>query len=331
MECENVLAVKSRCGLDEVVYRGHIAVADTKGNIVKSFGNPNYLTFMRSASKPWQALILVTSGAYKKFNLDLRHLAVASGSHNGQKIHTDVVADMLERAGISQDCFSCGTHPPLSDAAAKELEGKEMRQINHNCSGKHAAMLLACKTFGWDIGNYTAADHPVQKMLLSITARLCDMQENEIKIGIDGCSVPVFGIPISKMSQGFARLSMPSDAPAELQEACELVKSSILAHPLLLAGEDRIDTYLVQDNPDMICKSGAEGVHCMAKDGLGLTFKIEAGEINPVLKMDVANCAPIIGGVIGGKLGPYKRQDIFNHKGEVVGEMKWVANVYQNY
>lgn len=325
MECDNILAVKTRCGLDEVVYRGHISVTDTEGNIVKSFGDPNYVTFMRSASKPWQALILVTSGAYTKFNLDLHHLAVASGSHNGQKIHTDVVADMLEKAGISEDCFSCGTHPPLSEAAAKELEGKEFRQINHNCSGKHAAMLIACKMHGWDMANYTAIDHPVQKMLLSIVARLCDMQENKIKIGIDGCSVPVFGMPISKMSQGFARLSMPTRAPSELQEACELVNTSIKAHPLLLAGEDRIDTYLMQDNPDMICKSGAEGVHCMAKDGLGLTFKIEAGEINPVLKMGVANCVSTIGGVAGQKLRPYLCQDIANHKGEVVGAMKWLA------
>lgn len=327
MEYDNILAVKTRCGLDEVVYRGHIAVADAEGNIVKSYGDPNYVTFMRSASKPWQALILVTSGAYKKFNLDLRHLAVASGSHNGQKIHTDAVADMLEKAGISQDCFSCGTHPPLSEAAMRELEGKEFRQINHNCSGKHAAMLIACNMYGWDVANYTAIDHPVQKMLLSIVARLCDMTESLIKIGIDGCSVPVFGIPISKMSQGFARLSMPTKAPTELQEACELVNASIKAHPLLLAGEDRIDTYLMQDNPDMICKSGAEGVHCMAKDGLGLTFKIEAGEINPVLKMGVANCVSAIGGVAGQKLSPYLHQDIANHKGEVVGELKWTQSV----
>ncbi len=327
MTLMQAMAMKKRMGLVEAVYRGSIVIADANGGTLESFGDPCCVTFMRSASKPIQAMILAQTDAIKKFGLDSRHIAIASGSHNGQAIHTEVVLDMLSRAGLSEGDLCCGTHPPLSDAAKRELFGKTLTQVNHNCSGKHAAMLLACKSMGWDTHGYENPDHPVQGLILEIVSKVCGVSQNEIVIGIDGCSVPVFGMPILSMAQGFARLSRPELAPVELKKATALVNEAIRSHPLLIAGEDRIDTYLLQDNPDMVCKSGAEGVHCMGKDGVGLAFKIEAGEINDVLKAGVANCAQYLGGNAGEKLSAYLEQPIKTHNGQAIGSLEWTAKL----
>ena len=44
----------TRGTITETVHRGAIAVVDTKGNLQYAAGNPELVTFMRSAAKPFQ-------------------------------------------------------------------------------------------------------------------------------------------------------------------------------------------------------------------------------------------------------------------------------------
>jgi L-asparaginase II len=51
------------------------------------------------------------------------------------------------------------------------------------------------------------------------------------------------------------------------------------AQPYLVAGRERSDTVIMSEVPDVLCKVGAEGLHCagVARGGLGVAVKIADG------------------------------------------------------
>ena len=65
-----------------------------------SLGFPQYVTFLRSSAKPFQALPLLVSGAADRFGFTDREVALACGSHNGEPIHTELAASMLRKIGL---------------------------------------------------------------------------------------------------------------------------------------------------------------------------------------------------------------------------------------
>src|SRR5215207_874934 len=52
-----------RGALVESVHRGRVAVCDQEGNVVEAVGDPESYVYARSSAKPFQALLLVLSGA----------------------------------------------------------------------------------------------------------------------------------------------------------------------------------------------------------------------------------------------------------------------------
>ena len=63
------------------------------------------------------------------------------------------------------------------------------RRIEHNCSGKHAAMLLLCRERGWPAEGYRLESHPCQQELLVEVAGAADVEPSSIPTGVDGCGV----------------------------------------------------------------------------------------------------------------------------------------------
>ena len=84
----------TRGALLEVVYRGAIAVANARGELIASAGDPNLTTFLRSSAKPFQLLPLVESGAADRLGFSERELALMAASHNGEEFHVQAVGGM---------------------------------------------------------------------------------------------------------------------------------------------------------------------------------------------------------------------------------------------
>jgi L-asparaginase II len=320
-----IFCTKSRNGLDEAIYRGHAVAIDDRFNIISQVGDPGYVTFFRSSSKPLQAMLVMLSGAYKKYGLDLSHLAIASGSHNGQAVHTEVVSDLLSKVGLDENFLHCGVHPPLTKAARTEFDENTAKQINHNCSGKHAGMLATCMAMGWSTDNYWMIDHPVQQWTLDVVSRMCNVGKKDVIIGIDGCGVPVFGMPIFNMSVGFSKLSKPDLAPDELKESANLVSEAVKKYPILMGGEDRVITAFLEDNPDFVAKDGAEAVFCAGKDGKAFTFKLESGDGTEPFRFVIARLSLTLGGKVD-KLNPFYDIPILSTHGDQVGQLDMITN-----
>src|SRR5687767_10841655 len=167
-----VLIEVTRGPIVESWHHGVIAVCDPDGKLLAWAGNPGTVTYLRSSSKPIQAIPLVESGAADHFGLTDAEIAVVCGSHGGEDIHVEVVSGLLAKIGLSEEALACGAHVPYDKAEAHELaeRGESPTPLHNNCSGKHAGMLALAKFHGWPVGGYEMAQHPVQQAMLQVVA-----------------------------------------------------------------------------------------------------------------------------------------------------------------
>jgi L-asparaginase II len=274
----------------ESVHRVH-AVAVRDGEIVASAGNPRLVTFMRSAAKPIQALPV----ARERADLDDRDLAIASASHLADEAQLAAVQALLDKAPATEDDLECGAH------------GDPPRRINHNCSGKHAAMLALCRAKGWPLVGYRLPEHPCQQAMLAEVAGAAGSRP--AATAIDGCGVVTFALALEEMALAFARL--------EEIDGGQAVAAAMRAHPELIRGPRGLDTNLMQALPGWIAKGGAEGLFCAAgQDGFGLALKVEDGStraLRPALGSFLKSL-----GLDGSAFAPVP---VRNSRNEVVGEL----------
>ncbi|GBF06910.1 L-asparaginase II [Deinococcus aerius] len=271
--------VFTRGGLAESVHTVHVAVVDREGRRVASCGDADLITFPRSSSKPVQALPLALSAP----DLPPDELAIACASHAGTPEHLAVVERLLARSGSTVDDLRCGTHPPFDPGVAADLIRRDEKPtpLHHNCSGKHAGMLLSCVLHGWPREGYTEHGHPLQVRIRELHAELGGVPLDDVRVGTDGCSVPALALPLHGAARVFARLAAPG---GELAPALERIFRAMTAHPFLIAGAGRLDTTLMPLVPGLAAKMGAEAFYGMAlrdtpKGPLGVAFKImDAGE-----------------------------------------------------
>ena len=94
-----------RGAITESRHRGHVTVVTPDGRIVSYAGDPANVTFLRSSAKPFQAIPLLVSGAADRFGFTDEEIALACASHNGEPIHTEIVAWMLEKIGLGPEAL----------------------------------------------------------------------------------------------------------------------------------------------------------------------------------------------------------------------------------
>jgi L-asparaginase II len=199
-------------------------------------------------------------------------LALISASHRGEPIHTARVREMLRSAGLGAADLRCPADHPLSDPAG------ERSRVHHNCSGKHAGMLLTCVHNDWPRDTYPDPDHPLQRALRAAVEDLAG--ERIAATGVDGCGAPVFALSLRALARAFSTLV----------ETCSEVAAAMRAHPEMVSGTDALahDTVLMRSVPGLLAKAGAEGVQAVAVPGRGaVAVKIDDGNrraLMPVLE-----------------------------------------------
>jgi L-asparaginase II len=141
-------------------------------------------------------------------------------------------------------------------------------------------MLLACVANGWPIDDYGKPDHPLQRETFRVLATFAGVPEGTIEYGVDNCHVPTFRLPVAASATAFARLATSAGLPSEYARAAERVRIAMMAHPEMVAGEDRFDTDLMRAaNGAIVMKGGADGFQGLGLPGagLGLAVKISDG------------------------------------------------------
>lgn len=238
--------------MTEAVHRVH-AVAVQDGAVVVEAGDAALVAFMRSSSKPLQAIPLARARA----DVDERDLAIASASHLADDAQLAAVRALLAKAPATEDELECGPG------------GEPPSRLRHNCSGKHAGMLALCRARGWRSEGYRLEGHRVQREMLAVHAEASEVPEDEIRTAIDGCGVLTFAMPLERMANAFARLPQ--------LEGGDKVAAGMRAYPELIRGPLASDARLMKVLPGWIAKGGAEGLLCAAGDGIGVALKSEDG------------------------------------------------------
>jgi L-asparaginase II len=326
-----------RGSITESRHRGHIVAVDGDGQIVAQLGSPHNVTYLRSSSKPHQALPLVASGAADHFGFTEKEVAIACASHNGETIHTETVAGMLKKIGMAASALKCGVHEPYSAEAARELRERGMQPtvLHNNCSGKHTGMLALALYLNAPTETYDEASNPVQLDIASRIAQFSGVSVEDIAVGIDGCGVPTFGVTVRAMALMYARLVVvPEDFDDETRRASQRIVSAMTAYPEMIGGRaERLDTVIMQAaHGGVVSKVGAEGVYTAAvlpcelwPRGLGLAIKIEDGEDRRARPTVVIEALRQLGVLKNGALEavkPYASFPILNRRGDNVGEVR---------
>ena len=256
----------------EATHRVHVA---TTGG--ESWGDPHLAFFLRSSSKPIQAIPFVDG--YDDLEDD--EVAIACASHRAEPAQLAAVCKVLARAGASVDDLENGLQ-----------EGRPDGKLGHNCSGKHAGMLAACRAHGWPLHPYRDPGHPLQR-------RIAELIGGET--AVDGCGVPTFATTLA-------------DAAALLTRTPQRIRSAMRARPELIGGSSgATDTDLMRLRDGWIAKGGAEGLFCAAhEDGRGIALKAEDGAYRAI--------RPALGIVLG--IDELLETPVQNSLGEVVG---WIA------
>jgi len=327
------LAHVLRGGHVESVHRGHVAVVDDRGRLLAWAGEPRSMVFPRSAFKPFQALPLVESGAFARSGLGADALALIAGSHSGTDRHAALARTILEAAGVDESALRCGSHPPYDDATAEALRarGEAPTPIRHNCSGKHAGMLLLARFLDAPLPSYTQPDHPVQRRIFDRFAALVAEPFADPTPAIDGCSAPTPRMPLQTLAYAFALLARGRDAAGAELPALAQIRDSMRAHPDLVAGEGRLDTLLMRAAPGVVTKAGAEGVHAVGLPdrGVGIAIKIEDGSrraLGPAVVSTLEQWG-VIGAAERNSLAQHAGERLRNFAGIEVGEIRGVVRL----
>jgi len=246
-----------RSGARESAHEVDVAVVDAEGRLVASAGDPEQPAAYRSSSKPIQARAALQAGWTPS---DARALAIACASHNGEPEHIDAVRAVFADAGLDESVLRCPPDVPMYLPAVMGVH--KPAPVYHNCSGKHAAMVAACKASGWPLESYRDDQHPLQAAVRALIESLIGPVAGPL---VDGCGVPTFVAPLRALACGLLAIDGGDEAAA------------MRAHPFLVAGSERLDTDLMTAAPHVLIKSGAEGLACVSVGGLGVSLKARDG------------------------------------------------------
>ena len=277
-----------RGGLVESRHRVH-AVKVRDGEVVEARGDPGLVTFVRSAAKPLQALLLVR----EYDDLADEEVAIACASHGARPEQLEAVKGLLARAWATEDDLECGP-----------VDGSRLR---HNCSGKHAGMLAVCAARGWPREGYRLREHPLQQAVVEEVAKVADTPAGELPLAVDGCGVVTFALPLERMAAAFGEL-----ARGQPEGAARIV-AAMTANPEIVEGPGWPATELMLALPGVVAKHGAEGVACVGfTDGVGVALKVEDGAYRAIL--------PAAAYFVG--LSALAERPLKNSRGDVVGRLR---------
>jgi len=316
----------------ESFHRGVICVVDKDGNVIYSVGDIQQIAYPRSAMKYFQHLPLLVSGAFEKLNLTLEDLAIMCGSHNGEKIHEDLVSKILGNLNLGEVDLQCGAQAPTlkKDLYALIKADKNPTQLNNNCSGKHAGFLAWCKAHSEDTKSYLSVSHPLQLEIKKYVSQFYEVAEDELLLAVDGCSAPTYGMSIYKQAIAFKNL-ISNQYNEQLNEACKKIVSAVTNFPEMVAGSQRYCTDLMKVTKGRIVgKTGADGVYCLSipEKNWGIAIKIDDGKMGPQYQVaqELLLKLNLISQDEADQLNPYREFDIKNFAGNKVGS-SLVVNV----
>ncbi len=326
-----------RGGVVESHHHLSMAMVDMQGQTILTFGDMTEPIFLRSSAKPFQALPLVEQGILEDLDLNAQQLAVMCASHSGTDSHAEVVGSILESAGFDEDDLQCGIQSPSDRATAERLLKQEIEvsPLRHNCSGKHAGMLLLSRHLMEEPDQYLNPNGQVQGEILQAFCEMVGLSQSEILVGVDGCSAPNFAVPLRDAAFGYARLMDPSGLGNPREAAARRIVEAILSYPEMVSGYGSFDTEFMRSSKGrFLSKGGAEGYQAIGIPGdvfpsghaVGLVLKVHDGDMGKrarsVATLAILEALGLITHDDCKQLSEFGERVLLNYRGLEVGQIR---------
>ena len=314
----------------ENVHMGSVAVVDATGKLLWFAGDPNAMTFTRSALKPFQALPFVLADGPARFGLSKAELALMCASHSGEEKHLHAVQSILSKTGSDSSELECGCHAPLyyDSVDAPIPQDRTWNALHHNCSGKHSGFLAWCRLHDVAGAGYIAPAHPLQQEIRRTLAHTIGVGAGSMPAGLDGCSAPNYALPLATTAQLYARLAQGN---ADVQHGAAMgdLYSAMTEHPDLVSGQARCDlAYMSAGRGDWVSKVGADGLQAIGirSAGIGIAIKIADGATRAVqaATFSVLDQCGLLDNTQRQLLGHYRQPLLTNVRGTTVGDIRAV-------
>lgn len=281
MNKDAVLIEEYRGNLLENIHRGHICVIDENADIVYKVGDPKHITYMRSSAKPIQALAFFAMRLDEKYGLTDTEKTILAGSHMGGPYHIEALESIAHKMNIQEETLVLLPTYPANEQYRDEAKkaGFSARKFYHNCAGKHLATIAMARELGQSDATYYQVGTPVQEYLLDFISKITTYPKKSIVIGVDGCGVPVYGMPLNFMAKGFLRLACPEMLETEiLREKAKMLACCMHENSRYINKENYICTCMNEDE-NILAKGGAQGIYCfvLKKQKMAVSFKISDG------------------------------------------------------
>lgn len=332
----------------ESAHYGSIAIVDSKGNLISSYGDPKVVAFLRSSAKPFQVLPFVEHGGVEYFQFSPRELSIACASHEGSDLHVETVAGIQKKIGVDESRLQCGVHMPSDVDAFRSLitNNKQPTPNQNNCSGKHTAMLAYAKMRELPLENYLDINHPIQQEILITFAEMCKLPVSDIELGTDGCSAPNFAVPLYNAALAMARLCDPRGLAEARASACRKITSAMTTHPEMISAYGEFDEQLMRVGAGkIVCKRGAEGYQIIGllpdvlspgSPGMGIALKVSDGDaarvsldlvhsarVRPAVTLEILCQLGVLSSEQQQALAPFGPvKPVKNHRGIVTGQSR---------
>jgi L-asparaginase II len=311
-----------------------VAVVDSIGQVRFWFGDPERATFWRSSAKPFQAMPLIESGAAEQFRFGPREVAICCASHGGEPMHVELVEELLRRIDAKPEDLVCGAHPPSHRESQWTLirSGVQPTVLHNNCSGKHTGMLTLARALGAPLAGYHLPEHPVQQAIRANVLAMAGLPGQDLYTGVDGCGVPTFYLPLTRMAYSYARLVDPRGLDSAKAGAALIVSEAMRQHPELVSGTGRLEVTLAEAlSHRVVAKGGAEAVFCLGipEKGWGIAIKIDDGNsrVMPTVVAAVLDQMHLLTAGERAALERLLHPKLTNHSGTVVGDIRVVMRL----
>ncbi len=281
-----VLVERYRGETLESFHRGAICMVDVDNKVIFSVGDIQQVCFPRSALKLFQVIPLLESGAVQEFGFTLEEIAIMCGSHNGEAEHLRVVNSILKKIGLDDKKLHCGPQYPTLNEDRNTMIKNDLApdDIHNNCSGKHSGFLAYCVYHELDIDTYYKPSHPLQQAIKKITAEMNEYPETQIHTAMDGCSAPIFSLPVYNQAIGYRNLVAPEKFGEQRMKSCQTIVEAMAKYSFMVAGHKRYCTEMMNIcGSRIIGKTGADGVYSLGfiNEKIGCTIKIDDGLMGP--------------------------------------------------
>ena len=203
-------------------------------------------------------------------SLTLEEKALTIASHNAEIAHLEIVAEMLS----SNRKFL--KTPPSGPLLVGSNNLKEKSSIQHPCSGKHAAILLACELNRWSKENYTTKEHAYHTVYLKELKKHLGENYSPTYTATDGCGLSTLSFSLRELASLYSALVREREK--------DWVWRAAISCPNLIGGANRLDTYILRMcEGKVFAKEGADGLlglgieHPSYPKGLGIVIKLAHG------------------------------------------------------